>query len=507
MLSIFNNFFKKKTKVDAQTAISVAKRAAGPRAEYDALKDDPHREPINIRTELTQTEQMFSAEKRVKAYVQSSNLYDNDNVGSTLDTAIRLTIGAKGGIPQFIDDGSTQAQKIFNAWKRQAGHAEGENFSDLLALILRTVKLHGDCLILLDPLLTHGRLRIYDADQIVNIINFDAWARENNMENCRQVEGVVIDQEGCVQGYFVTGLRNRYAVPASDATFLSVDICRRVSYHRKITQYRGEPLFLPNARITADTRSLIESEVQAARNAAEMSLVIKDAPGATDGKIKELLGGLDPATAAEGTDFTEEDIAELTDAAKSDRTYDAFSGRASIVHVPNGTDVQELNNSQRPSSSITSWMDQLADANGKRLGVMSCLARGRADNSYSSGQIELAISWSQFEEDQKLLERQVVDYVCAILCPGVNYVVLWPRQFEIDPDKAEKTLDARLRGGRTTYRDLLGPTWREQLMQLAEEKRILEEIGLTNLAFFQTASGAQAIDVTDTEEQNDAETN
>ena len=82
----------------------------------------------------------------------------------------------------------------------------------------------------------------------------------------------------------------------------------------------------------------------------------------------------------------------------------------------------------------------------------------------------------------------------------MDYVVSWPRQFEIDPDKAERTLDARLRGGRTTYRDLLGPTWRDQLAQLAEEKKLLEELGLGNLAFFQTASGATAAPEPETEE-------
>ena len=493
---------RKRRTVDSATAGFIARRAATPslRQEYDALRDDIHREPLVIRSDLTETEQMFYAEKRIRAYIQASNLYDNDNVGSTLDTAIRLAIGPSGGIPQFIGEGREQAQRTFSEWRRHAGHAEGENFSDLLALILRTVKLHGDCLIHLDPLLTHGRLRVYDADQICDIAGFDAWAAENGLDGCRQVEGVVIDEEGAVQGYFVTGRRNCHTVARSEATFLPIGCCRRVSYHRKVTQYRGEPLFLPNAEITADTRSLIKSEVQAARNAAEMSLVVEDAPGATDGRIKELLGGLDPADAAEGTGFTAEDIADLTAAAQTERTFDAFAGHSAIAHVPSGTKVTELNNAQRPSNAITGWMDQLADANGKRLGVMSCLARGRADNSYSSGQIELAISWSQFEEDQKLLERQVVDYVCGILCPGVDYVVSWPRQFEIDPDKAERTLDARLRGGRTTYRDLLGPTWRDQLAQLAEEKKLLEELGLGNLAFFQTASGATAAPEPETEE-------
>ena len=143
------------------------------------------------------------------------------------------------------------------------------------------------------------------------------------------------------------------------------------------------------------------------------------------------------------------------------------------------------------------------DINGKRLGMMSCLSRGRADNSYSSGQIEVSISWAAFEDDQKLLERQVVDYVCKILCPGVAYTVTWPQAFEVDPQKSEATKDARLRGGRTTFRELLGPHWKEQLIELAEEKRFIIDHGLDNLSFLQSVSGALVKTDDNTSENNE----
>ena len=97
---MFGFLNRKRRTVDSATAGFIARRAATPslRQEYDALRDDIHREPLVIRSDLTETEQMFYAEKRIRAYIQASNLYDNDNVGSTLDTAIRLAIGPSGGI-------------------------------------------------------------------------------------------------------------------------------------------------------------------------------------------------------------------------------------------------------------------------------------------------------------------------------------------------------------------------------------------------------------------------
>lgn len=483
--------------------------AASPKQEYDALKPDDKRENPTIRTDATETEQMFTADKRIKSYIWADHLYDNDGIGSTLDTIVRLAVGTKGGIPIFTGDGAEEAQQKFDKWKKAAGFAEDEHWQDLLGLILRIVKLHGDCVILMDNELTGGKLRIWDADQICNITDADfrktcdehGWydgEDHNDDTRWRQVEGVVIDTMGRVQGYFVTPLRNRYSVGGNASTFLPVDLARRVSSHKKITQYRGESVFLPTCEITEDTRSLIKSEVASARLNAEHSFFIKRSPVTIGGE----LDGLTAEQVVDGTDISEEQVAQIKQAAKNTTDYSAFDGKAAIGFIGSDQDVIKMDNANRPAAAIQQWLDKLDDANGKRLGVMSCLARGRADNSYSSGQIELSISWSSFEEYQKMLERQVVDYVCEILCPGVSYTVTWPKAFEIDPQKAEQTKDMQLRGGRTDFEELLGPYWKKKLQKLADQKKFLEENGLTNLSFFQTPSGAQAQEQTE-DDDND----
>ena len=207
----------------------------------------------------------------------------------------------------------------------------------------------------------------------------------------------------------------------------------------------------------------------------------------------------------DGTTVSEDQLAKMREKAEANTDYKAFKGKSAIGFIGNDEDVIKMDNASRPALPIQQWMDKMNDANGKRLGVMSCLARGRADNSYSSGQIEVSISWASFAEDQKMLERQVVDYVCDILCPGVAYTVTWPEAFEIDPQKSEATKDARLRGGRTTFEEMLGPYWQQKLLQLAKEKRFLEENGLENLSFFQSVSGASAEIKTDDNTTNKGE--
>ena len=477
-------------------------------ARYDSLKPAPTRKATEIRTDLSETEQNFTADKRILAYAKCDNLYDNTALASILDTSIRLTIGKRGGTPLFTGADKDTMQKWFTSWKRHAGYAEGESYYEMLALILRLVKLHGDCIVWVDPILTDGKIRVFDADQICNVAipDFERWKYEKGLpEDARQVEGVVVDGTGKVYGYFVTMLRNRYSVNISDAQFLPIDTCRRVSYHRKHTQYRGEPAaFLANEELTEDTKQLLKSEIAAAKLASELPLIVEQAEGMDADQIANLIegyGSLDEL--AEGTGIDAEQLGMLGKT-HDDKTFQAFEGHAAVASVPNGTKVTNLNNSQRPSPQIQSFIDLLNDTNGRALGVMSCLSRGRADNSYSSGQIEIEISWKAFEEDQKMLERDVVDYIMETLMPSAEYEVFWQSQVVIDPEKEEKMLDMKLRGGRNTFREVLGTDWRQTIDELAEEKKYLQSKGLDNLAFFQTSSGQEVTEV-QSEHLNDNE--
>ena len=468
-------------------------------ARYDSLNRAPTRRVTEIRTDLSETEQMFYAEKRVLAYAKCDNLYDNTALASILDTSIRLTIGQRGGTPLFTGADKDTLQAWFTRWKRSAGYAEGESYYEMLALVLRLVKLHGDCIVWVDPVLTDGKMRIFDADQICNVSvpDFERWKQERDLpESCRQVEGCVVDGTGRVHGYFVTMLRNRYSVNLDDAMFLPVGTCRRVAYHRKHSQYRGEPsAFLANEELTEDTKSLLKSEIAAAKLASELPLIVEQPDGIDPDSISSLLegyGSLDELAA--GTGINPEELGMLGKT-HDDKTFAAYEGKAAIASVAHGTNVTNLNNSQRPSSQIQSFVDLLNDTNGRALGVMSCLSRGRADNSYSSGQIEIEISWKAFEEDQKMLERDVVDYIVSTFFPNAEYEVYWSRAIEIDPEKDEKVKDMQLRGGRTTFRQLLGADWKQTLMELAKEKKFLKDIGLDNLSVFQTSSGNEVSEV------------
>lgn len=465
-------------------------------ARYDSLKPDPLRQPPEYRTDPTETEQQFAAWERILAYLQCNELYDNSPVGQTVDTAIRLTIGKKGGTPLFSGENSDALQAAFDNWRWHCGYEENDSLQDVLGRILHCVVVHGDCLVLCDNL-TDYKIRIFDADQICNCLDFDGMKEELGLpEDARQVEGVVTDNSGRVLGYFVTMLRNRYGVGREDATFLPATICKRVSFRKKHSQYRGEPLIINNQQLSEYTKELLKSELGAAKLAAELALVIEQPAGqSVNEQLAAILEGFsgdeNGGDLAQEAGLGTEDLATLTEATKPPQTFEAFEGKSSVASVPAGTHVTNLQNSNRPSQPIQSWVDVLADANGRCLGLMSSLSRGRCENNYSSGEIEISVSWKSIEQFQQLLERQVIDYVIEqMFGTECDYECYWDQAFAIDPEKREKTLDAQLHGGRTTYREILGPDWRAHLRELAEEKAFIEEIGLTNLSFYETAAGA-----------------
>lgn len=466
-------------------------------ARYDALKRQPTREQVEIRSELSQTEQWFPADRRITAYTKCDNLVDNTPLGSIIDTCVRLTIGKAGGNLIFSGPDKDTMTEWFRRWRRHAGYDEGETLQEVLGLILRCVKTHGDCLVWIDETLTaidgEPRIRIFDADMICNVAmqDFSRWKEEHGLpDSCRMVEGAAIDGTGHVHGWFVTMLRNRYCVSIDDAMFLPANVCRRVAYKRKYSQYRGEPQILSNEEISQDTKSLLKSEIGAAKLASELPLIVEAPPGVDTDSISKMVEGyenLDELEQDTGIDVGE---LQMLDRQNDERTFEAFEGHSAVANVANGTKVTNLNNANRPSQQIQSWVDNLNDSNGRVLGVMSCLSRGRADNSYSSGMVELQISWKAFEEDQELLTG-VLDYIMETLWPSARYDVYWPGSISIDPYKEQQTLALSLKNGLTSYREILGSDWQDDLKELAAEKEFIKSLGLTNLSIFQTISGME----------------
>lgn len=477
-------------------AEEVAAKIMSARAAYEVLDYDPLRSRPPVRPQRTETEQVYLGGQRLEAYRYGDRAFDNHySFGSQVLTTKRLTIGAKGGRPFFVGSNATELQARWDKWAATCGHQEDESFSEVLGILLTASIVHGDCLILCHKELTGpgAKVRIYDADQICNHADFPAWCASRGLHAAttytdygyRQCEGAVLDPSGRVIGYFVTCLRGVTAAPDNAITFLPRSICRRVGAHNKISQYRGESAALPLEELEHDTNSLIKSEVQAAQNFSQFAFAVIRPEAGGDAMSAAIKGAIDPAT---GT--IREDVAALLpygddprqlvkQTAEQPADLKQMEGKAAICSLAHGSDIKDLRNSDRPSSSILSWLDKASDLSGQRLGLQSCLSRGRNDASYSAGQLELAISFTAIEELREMLERQVISYCVGVICPeNEGYRVQWPGKIEIDPEKNQKVIAEQLRSGVKSYQDVIGPGWREQLAEVKEVLDYCKEIGL-----------------------------
>lgn len=476
------------------SAEELASRILSARAAYEVLDFDPLRSRPPVRPQKTETEQVFPGGQRLEAYRYGDRAFDNHySFGSQVLTAKRLTIGAKGGRPFFTGSNAAELQRRWDTWAANCGHQEDESFSEVLGILLTASIVHGDCLILCHKELTGGKIKIFDGDQICNHADFKAWCANRGLHAAmtytdygyRQVEGAVIDPEGRVIGYFVTCLRGVTAAPDNAITFLPRSICRRVGQHTKISQYRGESAALPLEELEHDTNSLIKSEVQAAQNFSQFAFAVIRPEASGDAMSAAIKGAIDPATGTIREDvaallpFGDDPRQLIRQTAEQPADLRQLEGKAAIASLQHGSEIRDLRNSDRPSSSILGWLDKASDLSGQRMGLQSCLSRGRNDASYSAGQLELAISWTAIEELREMLEKQVIAYCVSVICPeNEGYRTQWPSKIEIDPEKTQKVITEQLRSGVKSYQDIIGPGWKEQLLEIKEAVDYCKAIGL-----------------------------
>lgn len=493
-------------KAPLPPALEVAQKIQSAKAVYNALEFDGLRKPPAYRPQRTETQQVFLGGQHVRSLQLGDRLFDNHfSYGSQVLTLKRLAVGAKGGRPFFAGAKAKELQKRWDSWAAKCGHQEDESFSEILGLCLIASQVHGDCLVLCHKELTNGKVRLFDADQITNIADFQGWCAERGLHAAegesdygyRQCAGCVLDPEGRVEGYFVSYLRAMEAVPNEAATFLSADICRRIGLRTKLSQYRGESSALPLEELEHDTNSLIKSEIQAAQNAATYGLGIIRPPAGGDAMSAAIKGAVDP-----NTGMIREDVADLLpygddprqlikDTVEQPANLDQIEGKSAIASFPHGTTIQEFKNDQRPSTSVLDWLQVASDFSGQRMGLQSALSRGKVETSFASGQLELAVSWTAVEESRAMLEK-VVDYCVSVICPdNEGYRVQWPDKIQLDPEKHQKVIAEQLRTGIKSYQDILGPSWRENLWQIKEVLDFIKEIGLPKEALsWLTETGA-----------------
>ena len=198
----------------------------------------------------------------------------------------------------------------------------------------------------------------------------------------------------------------------------------------------------------------------------------------------------------------------VKDTVEQPANLEQLEGKSAIASFPNGTAIHQFKNDQRPSTSVLDWLQVASDFSGQRMGLQSALSRGKVETSYSSGQLELAVSWTAIEELRAMLEKQVIDYCVSVICPdNEGYRVQWSEKIQLDPEKHQKVIGEQLRTGIKSYQDILGPAWRENLDEIKAVLDYIQSIGLPKEALsWLTETGAgNSKSLSDDEDMKDNE--
>lgn len=217
-----------------------------------------------------------------------------------------------------------------------------------------------------------------------------------------------------------------------------------------------------------------------------------------------------PSAFDEDTDFSQMTDEQIEEAAKQESHQEervisfqkALS--AGIIYEAMPEDYKmELLDTKHPNQNTQEFVKWLAGRSSAVFGLSEAFATLMPDGADFRAQ--QLLTQPAFLEAQKFLE-QICDwalyrYVNWLAKKGkfdisklpddwMKYVSWsWPRMDELDPGAHEEAVRKALLNSTTTYREVLGPDWREKLLQTEEEVRWFKEHGLAHPSFSMISGG------------------
>ena len=502
------------------------------RAQYDFTQGtnaEGGRKRRVARIETGGEETVLTNTNRHKGINLVRDMLRNNPQMRGLQKTLKTSVIGEYGKLRFNATGDwfTAAQNYFNkVWGSHADFVDGSTFREILQLVVSCIAFEGDCVIVFDNgILTGdngtGKLLAFEADQITNLTEED-WkafvAESKEREAWTQESGIIRDEYGRKCGVICAKSRGVAAVSRKDALILTCDPnnpdaspWRHIVRKFRLRQLRGVPDAFAAIQSACDTYEILGYELQSAKaQAAHYAAIIEG-----EDTAEATATGFDDSEPTEAEEIEEAEKEEETIEAEGLERYCA----GGLVDVfPHGTTVQ-VDNPTRPNKDLPAFLDYTGDLAGLAFGLWHSIARGRSDSSYTSFRGDIVQTALTFRDFQKFLENAFADWVAVSVLSravalgeldtppeGWEGVIAWqyPTAPEVDAQKEAAARAQKYRNGELTLRETLGPAWREQLKQLADERDYMRALGLRHPCE-ETVSG-QIID-NQKQEKNDGEDN
>ena len=479
------------------------------KAEWDFTKarnsaGGKHRRLPKIET--GSEEEILNGFKRLQGLNLSRDMLRNAPAVRGTQKTLRTNIVGDLGKLIFNANGKwyKQAQKWFNGvWGKHADFVDNTSFRETLQLIVSSVFFEGDAVIVFDdgclvPEKGTGKILAFEADQIIPLDegDFQKWKAESaDRADFTQDSGLIRDGLGRVTGVVCSKKRGQPSTKLDDAlVFLSNPDSpedapyRLVKRKFRLRQLRGAPEAFTSLETIIDAYMALNYELQSAKaSAATYANIIEpeESPVAT-------ATGFDDGD-EEPTPEEEEEEAKEEEEAYSAEALSRFCDGGLVDVLPHGTEVNfpDIN---RPNKDLPTFLDYTTDLAGQPFGLAHAYARQKADSSYSSARFDMVLTWMSFKDTQQFLEDAFSDWLAVKVLEwgmangkidknapeGWQELIAWsyPKMPEIDEGKSANARATKYRNGELTLRETLGPNWREQIDQIAEERDYMNSKGL-----------------------------
>jgi capsid protein len=358
----------------------------------------------------------------------------------------------------------------------------------LVGLVLQSVKREGDVVIAFDDFLNDdGRLWFWESDQICNMREADF--KKNTQfpvdQDYSQDEGVIYDVNGREVGYIVSWKRGQMEVSAEDATILPVGVAVMIRDPWRLNQRRGVSEMLNPGAMYQDSYEILSKELQSAKVAAGLAGVVKRQEGA---EMFLLDQGTDPESII---DNTASSVVTTPVIPKNYDNLEALTG--GYMEYIDPEDEVNILNWDRPNINLKDFLDRVTTSAGASLGLAKTYATLTPAGSFTAFRGDMLLTWSQFGWDQKTLEQLALDWIAT---KAIGWAIRkgllsnipadfaqrlfwqWPKMPSTDPLKTQKSTSESLANLTTDYAAELGPNWKKKLERAAEQRAMLEEVGL-----------------------------
>ena len=306
-------------------------------------------------------------------------------------------------------------------------------------------------------------LMLLEADQVASgfALSMDKY----------EVDGIIMDSFGNPDLYRVLKFHpggasfSRYddavTIPAE-----SMLHCFRVD---RPGQHRGVPEMTPALPIFSQLRRFTLAVLTAAEAAADFSgILYTDAP--PNGEADEV----DPMA-----------LVELE--------------RNMLLTMPGGWKMAQLDPKQ-PATTYAEYVDKLIDEAVRCILMPSNIAKGNSSGyNYASGRLDHQVYFKAIRVDQSFIASVILDRILHswlreyfllhpvfemnYRCPLPQHAWFWDGNSHVDPMKESRAQDIRLKNHSTNLAleySLAGRDWESELRQAAREKKLMQELGLTD---------------------------